>query len=111
MAPDKNRIVIGLDDGVVHIRDGTLRTLVRAVQNGRHHINAIGRVSVSRLGHRLVAAGEDGIVHAWDLERGGVLGRWSLRGRQITGCVLSQDGSILVVGDSDGNIYPTSIDI
>ena len=103
ISPDGRRIVSGLDNGTIQVRDVETGEALGTPFQG--HTGWVLSVAISPDGTRIVSGSEDKTIQMWDAETGKPLGA-PLQGHthRVWSVAISPDGTRIVSGSLDGTI-------
>ena len=107
LAPDGTQVLVACGEGI-RVWDAKTGKAVRTL--GTPEQGAAWALSVSADGKRAISAGNDQIVHVWDLKAGKEI--VALRGHtsSVSGAVLSRDGKQAVSGGWDRTLRLWDVD-
>lgn len=101
MTPDGNRIVSGSGDGLINVWDIKSGRVLKTLKG---HTEGILVIALTPDNSRIISGSQDNTLKVWDLENENVIASYKADGF-ISSCTISQDGELIIAGDSTGSIH------
>jgi WD40 repeat protein len=107
ITPDGTKIVSGSYDKTIKVWDIASGRLLNTLEG---HTSYVQSVAVTPDGTKIVSGSGDNTIRVWDLNNGSNIFTAKFDS-PISAIAISQNKIIMVIGDSNGGIYATSIEV